>query len=390
MTPAARIAAAIDVLDRILDGAPAEKCLTTWARANRFAGSGDRAAIRDHVYDVMRQRRSCAWLGGGETGRGLMIGLLRKAGVDPASLFTGEGYGPAPLSDQESLSGAPLDAAPRDVALDCPAWLWPEIDAALGKTRDAVLRCLQSRACVFLRVNTRKTDRDGAMDSLGGDGIETAPHPLSPTALEVIANPRRVQQSAAYRDGLVEIQDAASQALVDILLPRVQGGSVLDFCAGGGGKSLALAAGGAGAVSAHDANPGRMGDIPARAKRAGTPVAVLTRPKGRFDLVLCDAPCSGSGAWARQPDAKWRLTRESLGALTALQAKILDQAKEHVAKGGTLAYATCSLLVRENEDIMADFLARNPGWTALEHHRFSPLDGGDGFFIAVFQRSGDV
>lgn len=390
MTPAARIAAAIDILDSILGGAPAEKTLTTWARQNRFAGSGDRAAIRDHVYDALRQRRSCAWLGGAETGRGLLIGLLRKAGDDPAPFFTGAGYAPPALSETETRAGVSLDEAPPDVALDCPDWLWPRIAKDIGGGAEAVMTSLQSRAPVFLRVNAARAGLAEAQDSLRGDGIETAPHALSPTALEVLTNPRRVQQSRAYLQGMVELQDAASQALVDLILPLCRGKTVLDYCAGGGGKSLALAAGGARDVTAHDVDPKRMTDIPARAGRAGTPVRLADRPQGLFDLVLCDAPCSGSGAWRRQPEAKWRLTPERLDDLTGLQAAILSKARDHVASAGYLAYATCSLLAAENEAIRDDFLTRNPDWRCTLDQRFSPLDGGDGFFIAVFRRSAAV
>jgi 16S rRNA (cytosine967-C5)-methyltransferase len=161
---------------------------------------------------------------------------------------------------------------------------------------------------------------------------------------------------------------------------------VLDYCAGGGGKALALAARGA-AVTAHDADPGRMRDLPARAARAGARVEIEAAPAGAFDLVLCDAPCSGSGTWRRAPEAKWRLTPERLAALTELQAQILDQAAPLVAPGGALAYATCSLLEAENGAQTADFLARHPGWQLENERRLTPLEGGDGFYLALLRRS---
>ncbi len=208
------------------------------------------------------------------------------------------------------------------------------------------------------------------------------PHTLSPTALEVTENARRVKSSAAFREGLVELQDAASQAVADMLLPVVPGARVLDYCAGGGGKALALAASGA-RVTAHDADPRRMADLPERARRAGARIEVAERlGRERFDLVLVDAPCSGSGAWRRQPEAKWRLDEARLAALTALQGEVLRAAARHVAAGGTLAYATCSLLDAENGAVVEGFLAETPRFARVAERRLTPLDGGDGFYVA--------
>ena len=386
MTPAARIAASIECLDRILTGTPAEKVLTSWARGNRYAGSGDRAAIRDHVFQALRQKRSFGWLGQGETGRALMIGALRAKDQPLEAFFSDARFAPSPLDETEQSAPAPLSTAPDPVRLDCPDWLWPAITRVYHADAEAVMSALQSRAAVMLRVNTTKTDRAGAQKALLAEEIDTIPHPLSPTALEVTANPRRLQQSKAYTSGLVELQDGASQALVDHVLPLARDQTVLDYCAGGGGKALALAAGGAGKVTAHDVDPGRMQDIPIRAARAGTPIHVSETPKGLHDLVLCDAPCSGTGAWRRQPDAKWRLSQERLDALTTLQDSILVQAMAHVGPKGALAYATCSLLDVENEDRATAFLTQNPDWTEVERQRFSPLDGGDGFYLSVFKR----
>jgi len=238
MTPGARIAAAIAVLDAIAEGAPAEKTLTTWARRNRFAGSGDRAAIRDHVFDALRCWRSAAWLGGAETGRGRMIGVLRDAGADPEDVFTGQGHAPPPLSAAE-LETRPLAAAPLGVRLDLPDWLLGSMTADLGDDLPAVAASLRRRAPLFLRANAARTSREAAQRALAEDGIGTRVNDLSPWALEVTSDPRRVQRARAYSDGLVEVQDAASQA-VCAALPA--GGRVLDFCAGGGGKSPARAA----------------------------------------------------------------------------------------------------------------------------------------------------
>ncbi|MBT8425166.1 MAG: RsmB/NOP family class I SAM-dependent RNA methyltransferase [Silicimonas sp.] len=387
MTPAARIAAAIVILDHVLEGASVEGSLIAWARRSRFAGSGDRAAVRDLVFDAMRRQRSLAWLGGAMTGRGLMIGTLRAGGVDPAAMFTGAGYAPPLLSASEESACPTLDDAPEAVRLDCPDWLWPILKADHGDRAEAILDALRQRAPVFLRVNCSKTDRDEAIDRLAKDGIAARPEPLSATALIVEGHPRRIEASAAYRDGSVELQDAASQAVVDLLLPHVQTKRVLDFCAGGGGKSLHLAAGGAGEIVAHDADPDRMKDIPARAERSGHRIEITRHPVGPFDCVLADVPCSGSGAWRRQPEAKWRLTPERLSELNSIQDDILARAASLVGSGGILAYITCSLIRCENEARVECFLAGHDGWSEIVRRQFTPLDGGDGFFVAILSRN---
>lgn len=387
MTPSARISAAIELLDGVIAGGAAERLLTAWARANRYAGSGDRAAIRDLVYDALRCRRSFGWLGGKESGRGLMIGLIRARGDDPDLLFTGGRFAPMPLSEAEAAR--PLADAPRGVRLDCPDWLLPHFDAALGTASDTVLEAMRHRAPVFLRVHLGRLSRDGAIAMLADEGIDAVAHGLSPSALQVTHNARRIAASGAYRDGLVELQDAASQAVVD-LLPLGPDMRVLDYCAGGGGKLLAMAARAPAAFTAHDAEPRRMRDLPARAQRAGLVDVALAAPgtlAGGFDLVLCDAPCSGSGSWRRAPQAKWDLTPDRLDQLVDIQAEILDHASTLVTPDGTLAYATCSLFGRENHDQIRAFLTRHPGWHCSAEHVFTPLDGGDGFYLALLARS---
>ncbi len=381
MTPAARLSAAIEILDRVLAGAPAEQVLTNWARASRFAGSGDRHAVRDLVYDALRCRRSFAALGGAETGRGLILGGLRSAGVDPETLFTGEGHAPAPLSSAD-IGQAPTGFA----ALDIPDWLASQMQQDLGDAFKTVAEALRHRAPVFLRANLARGSRDSARAALAEAGIEAEPHPLSPTALLVTAGARRVSASDPYTGGLVELQDAASQAVVDAL-PLADGMRVLDYCAGGGGKSLAMAARARVKLLAHDSDPRRMRDLPARAKRAGIKVEVLPgAPSGLFDLVLADAPCSGSGSWRRAPEGKWALTPQRLQDLRNIQSEILDKASALVQPRGWFAYATCSLLNAENRDQIDAFLARTGKWSLQRELRLTPIDGADGFYLALLQR----
>lgn len=388
MTPAARLSAAIEALDRIASGIPAEQALTNWARQSRFAGSGDRAAVRDLVFSALRCRRSFAALGGGATGRGLMLGLLRAEGTDPATLFTGAGHAPAPLTAAELAHASAKVAMSEAETLDCPDWLAPRLKASLGDGFAPVMELLRHRAPVFLRVNTARAGVDEAIAALAGEGIVARPGPLAMTALEVTENARKIQSSAAYRDGLVELQDAASQAVV-AALPLRDGLTVLDYCAGGGGKTLAMAAAARIEVFAHDADPRRMRDLPARAERAGVPLRTLDTAAARarrYDLVLLDVPCSGSGSWRRAPEGKWALTPQRLDQLCGIQAGILDETHTLVASGGTLAYVTCSLLAEENAAQIDAFLDRVPGWRLSLQRNLTPLDGGDGFHVSLLTR----
>lgn len=380
MTPGARVAAAIDILDDVMSGEPPERVLTRWGRQNRYAGSKDRAAVRDHVFDVLRRRRIVAHLGGGTSGRRLMIGMLKTQGTDPASLFTGEGHAPSPLTQDEAQWDPPEPS--KAVRWNLPDWIVPEFERSLNEKAEDTALALQSRAPVVLRVNTARCDAANAIASLAEDGIDVEPNELSDAALTVTSGERRIRQSVAYQSGLVELQDASSQAVVD-LLPNAT--HVLDYCAGGGGKALAIAARFGGTIFAHDIDPKRMIDIPNRARRANANIRCLDTKSvdqhAPYDLVLCDAPCSGSGAWRRSPDGKWSLTQQKLTQLTTIQDAILDTAKHLVKPGGTLAYATCSVLRCENEDRVDAFLNNNSGWAAQLQKRFDVTPSGDGFFV---------
>jgi 16S rRNA (cytosine967-C5)-methyltransferase len=394
MTPEARIGSAVEILDRVIAGEPAERALTNWARGHRFAGSRDRAAIRDHVYDALRRRRSSLALSGQaeEGGRALMIGLLAGEGADPAAVFSGQGYAPAPLSaaEAQALSAAPAPGdLPEAVALDVPDWLVDPLKQRLGGDYARAMAVMRSRAPVFLRVNAQRSEREGAQAALAAEGIVTRASPHANCALEVLEGASRIRNSASYLNGLVEVQDLSPQAAVESL-PLAPGQRVLDYCAGGGGKVLAMAARVPGTWFAHDADPRRMADMPARAARAGVTVRQLApgavAAAGPFDLVVADVPCSGSGTWRRTPEAKWTLTPARLQALMRTQAEILDRAATLVAPGGTLAYMTCSLLEGENGAQVAAFLARNPGFGCdLERH-YGPPEGGDGFYLACLKR----
>lgn len=387
MTPAARINAAIHILDAIIAGQPAEPALLGWARNSRFAGSGDRAAVRDLVFEALRRRDSLAALGGTLSGRGLMLGLLRLRNEAPELVFNGEGHAPAPLSAEELSTG--VSAGEADQISDLPDWIWPDWSASLGRDAMAAAHVMRARAPVWLRVNLRRADPCVAQDELAKDGIETEANSDLPSALRVIAGERRIAGSTAYKSGMVELQDLSPQ-LACAALPLLPGASVLDYCAGGGGKALALAARENIMLTAHDISPARMADLPARAARAGVQIALSPPQKlGRdYDLVLIDVPCSGSGTWRRSPDAKWRLNRTDLDKLVETQSAILRQAARLVAPGGRLAYMTCSILDRENDDQITDFLSQNPDFTVEKRENWLTPHGSDGFYLSLMLRAG--
>ncbi|WP_406870238.1 RsmB/NOP family class I SAM-dependent RNA methyltransferase [Thioclava sp. 'Guangxiensis'] len=386
MTPAARVAAAIEILDLVLSGDPAERCLTTWARNNRFAGSKDRAAIRDHVFDALRCRESFARLGGSAGGRGLMIGACRAEGRDLAEVFSGIGHAPTPLSPEEEQ--ALLGPVPEGVELlDWPEWLVPRLKDDLGADFGPVSLAQRERAPVFLRVNLAKCTREDAQAQLRCDDIDAEPHPAALSALKVTRGARKLRNARAYQEGSVELQDLASQIAIEAL-PLEGVSRVLDYCAGGGGKALALAAHAPHLkIDAHDIDAGRMKDLPVRAGRAGARINVLLPETvaGEWDMVLIDAPCSGSGTWRRTPDAKWALTPARLDELVRLQDRILREAQAYVGPGGYLVYMTCSLLKCEN-DQQAQKVSVNPEWEWIDHRQLTTQDGSDGFFYSIFKR----
>lgn len=384
MTPGARASAAIEVLDRVLAGAAVEQVLTNWARAARYAGSSDRAEIRDIVFQCLRCRASYAAMGGGMTGRGLVSGFVRSLPEDQRPIyFTGGPHDPARPDPMTEAGRDPVGAEIHDI----PAWLEGPLRASLGDAFGPVMSAMKTRAPVFLRVNPAKTGRARAMDLLAADGIMTRACRDAPLALEVGSGERKIKTSKAFLTGLVELQDLSSQAVV-AALPLQDGMRVLDHCAGGGGKTLAMAGQAKVTLFAHDIAPRRMADLPARAGRAGVKVTLTDAPEAGapYDLVLVDAPCSGSGSWRRDPEGKWALTPDRLAELTRIQAEILDRAASMVAPGRWLAYATCSFLRAENMDQVQAFLARTGGWSVETHRSLTPLSHSDGFFVALLRR----
>jgi 16S rRNA (cytosine967-C5)-methyltransferase len=387
MTPAARVQTSIELLDAIIagargKGAPADRILADWFRNNRFAGSKDRRAIRELVYAAIR---ACGPVP--ETGRAAM---LRLAELDEsiAPLFDGSTYGPAPIDKGEA-------AARGGVA---PVWLEERLAGSgiAGPEAEALLE----RAPLDLRVNTLKADR-ARLELPAEFALTDASHGLRLEA----GTP--VEQWPAFREGQIEVQDTGSQ-LACLAVAAQPGETVIDLCAGGGGKTLALAAAmdNQGRLIASDTDRNRLARLAPRAERAGAAniETILLDPQkeldalaefaGQADAVLIDAPCSGTGTWRRNPEARWRLDEKELARLGAVQAHLLDVATRLVKPGGRIVYVTCSLLDEEGAGQIDAFLTRHPQLAARElalplgrkrgqGTRLSPFhDGTDGFFIA--------
>ncbi len=430
MTPAARLAAAIDILSSIADlRVPVGEALKDWGRRNRYAGAKDRTAIASLIYDALRTRASSGWLMGGDSPRENMLGALKVSrGLDAkaiAQLCSGERYAPAPLSEAERarLASADLDGAPDHVAGDYPEWLAPHFLRAFGADAVAEGRALAQRAPVDLRVNLSKTSREKALEELAH--LDPQPTPFSPLGLRIaVSGDGRgpaLSAEPAYVKGLVEVQDEASQLAAIVAAPQA-GEQVLDLCAGGGGKTLALASlmGASGQIYATDADGRRLMPIYERLERSGARNVQVRAPRGkndvladlegRCDLVLVDAPCTGVGTWRRNPDAKWRIRPGALEQRMKDQDAVLERAAEYVKPGGRLVYVTCSLLPDENEDRVAAFLGANPAFSGLDMKEAARAAGAealvdradfgahgmtlrpskigaDGFFVCVMRRA---
>ncbi|WP_427967477.1 RsmB/NOP family class I SAM-dependent RNA methyltransferase [Altererythrobacter sp.] len=392
MTPAARVQAAIELLDAIVDaaqreGAPADRLIADYFRQRRYAGSKDRRAVRELVY---RAIRVCSEVP--QSGRAAM-GALGVEDEAILQLFDGSNHGPAPIGNGEIFAEPGI----------APAWLVEQM-AASGIEGEE-LTALMDRAPLDLRVNALKSDRAEIDLPIEGSHIASFQGLRFPAGTAV-------EQWPAYRDGMIEVQDLGSQLACQASGTK-PGETVIDLCAGAGGKTLGLAAQmrSEGRLIACDIDRRRLSKLGPRAERAGAGLieTLLLNPgkeldmlgdlAGQADCVMVDAPCSGTGTWRRKPEAKWRLTPERLSRFSAAQDNLLDIAAKLTKPGGRIAYVTCSLLDAEGKDRIAAFLRRNPGWNPLEPGlslgrihgagiRLTPYhDGTDGFFIAILGSS---
>ena len=429
MTPAARLAASIELMAEIADHLrrPADAVANDFFRARRFIGSGDRRAVSDRVWRVLRAQRRIAWWlergGGAGTPRLLVAGSLLLEGWTlggVAQSYSGGQYGPAPLLQPETAALRALEGhtlnhpdMPGGVRLEMPDWIVPLMAARFGDALPAEMEAAFEPAPLDLRVNLLRGTREEAQAALAAEGIEAAPTPYSPWGLRIDGR-RSVTAGAAFQTGLVEIQDEGSQ-LVAALVGVAPEMRVVDWCAGAGGKTLALAMlmRNRGHLVACDVSAPRLEGAVRRLRRAGVQncerhlVAPgdkwAKRRGGTFDRVLVDAPCTGTGTWRRNPDARLRLREQDLAELVPKQATILDQAARLVRVGGRLIYATCSLLPEENERQIEGFLRRHAQFAQVPLRDAWSLEGAppcegealsltplrhetDGFFGAVLER----
>ena len=387
MTPAARVKAAIDILDKVIEaargqGAPADRIVAEWAKANRYAGSKDRRAVRELVYDAIRH---CGPVP--ETGRAAMLALAKRDKAITA-LFDGSQYGPKAIQPDEPVAKSGF----------APAWLAKRLSASDVKGAEGA--ALMARAPLDVRVNTLKGDRDSIELPVAGEPL------AAPNALRFEAG-TPVDQWDAFREGRIEVQDLGSQ-LACMAADAKPGETVIDLCAGAGGKTLALAAAmeNRGRLIASDTDKRRLSQLQPRVERAGAAIIeqrlldpgremeTLGDLAGSADCVLIDAPCSGTGTWRRKPEAKWRLTPDRLAKFAETQDMLLALGAQLVKPGGRLVFVTCSMLDEEGADRFDAFLRNHRGWRADPPElpvgrargagiRLSPFhDGTDGFFVA--------
>ncbi len=435
MTPGARIEAAIGLLAAIGDGsAPADDTVADYFRRHRFAGAKDRAAISGHIYGVLRKRGAIDyWLdrnGCVPDARHRLLAelvLFEEWSLDQiARACDGDRFRPVTLGVGETRlieALAETNPYPKDMPPEArgnyPAWLGPYLERALGRDLPREMVAMQDEAGLDLRVNTLKADREAVYAALSKAGIECARTKLSPIGLRLF---ERVPLGTLdlFKNGAIEVQDEGTQ-LAALLADAKPGMRVVDFCAGAGGKTLALAAAmeNRGHLVAADVAAKRLERATERLRRAGASIVQrqplasardkwVKRHAQGFDRVFVDAPCTGTGTWRRNPDAKWRLKPKDVEELPALQAEILDSAQRLVKPGGRLIYATCSLLMDEDEDTITNFVASHPDFSVIpirdvwreviggdvacparggETLRLSPArNGTDGFFVAVMQR----
>ena len=434
MRPAARVQAAIEVLGDIWSrGKPADRTVAAYFNRRRYAGAKDRAAVTDRVYAVLRHRGELQWrlqTAAAATDelaspRAMCIAALRVLDALPAAeveaVFAAGGHGPAPLAEAErrllTALEVPMPEAPAWVRGGYPAWLAGRLAARFGAELEAEAAALAARAPLDLRVNTLKAERSRTLAELGADGAVVEPTPWSPVGIR-LPEPRPVVRTEVYRRGRIEVQDEGAQ-IAALLVEARPGMQVIDYCAGAGGKALALAATmtNRGQIHACDEDRQRLHRARRRLERAGTRNIQLHHLVGpddpwraertdTADRVLVDAPCTGGGSCRRNPEVLWNLTEARLVRHQAVQNRLLDEAAPLVRPGGRLIYVTCSLFGEENEDVVGAFLDRRADFNAIPIAEVWPRvlqgqcpasgnflllsparHGTDGFFVAILERA---
>ena len=421
-----RIQAAAEVLEDIAQRrTPVTMALRDWGKSHRFAGSKDRSAIGNIVLDSLRKKNSIAFRMNDDSPRALALGaVVFSGGVSVEDIIEqteGDKHFGAPLTEDQiaKLKGQiKLEDAPDHIRADVPDWLWPAFETNFDEEAVVEGAALSERPPMDVRVNAIKATREH-LEASSATPTAISPIGMRFPSVEGFGRHPNIQSDRDFLTGKLEIQDEGSQ-IVSLLVAAKPGETLLDYCAGGGGKSLALASdmGNEGAIYSFDIDKRRLAPTYERATRAGASIIKVVPPpakslnhlRGKVDRVLVDAPCTGVGTWRRKPDAKWRLTEDALGRRMAEQIKVLDQAKDFVKPGGFLFYVTCSMLAAENEAQVYAFLERTPGFALLSagevwEERFGAdapkpwsADGctltltpastnTDGFFFAVMEKT---
>ena len=394
-----RANAAIFILDEFLAGQNLNAILSKWTKANRYAGSSDRESIRDIVFDILRVKKTFTFILNKEkqviNGRALVFLYSVYYSLPLNDIFTGQKYGPDKLNNYENeFSEIAKENNERgfEVIDNIPDFLLTEFQRSLGSKFNNVMRLLEKRAPVSIRVNALKSDVSSILEVLSSEGIEGKIAKKVRYGIEIIGNPRRLTQLQAFKDGYFEVQDLHSQKTIEGL-PIKEDTKILDYCAGAGGKILNIASllKGNGRFFVHDLDKKKLIEADLRAKRAGIKLKRLNAENmeqhhNSFDYILADVPCSGSGTWRRNPQQKWRITSDSLEEILNRQITILNEVKDLIKKNGLLFYITCSLLKIENEEVVDDFLIQNKNFSLSNKENITIDTQGDGFFCAVLQK----
>ena len=379
----------IEILDTYLNEAKIDFVLRKWAIKHRFAGSSDRRKIKDIIFDIIRQKKSCEHVGGGFSGRNLLIGYLKLKGTELSSVFDNSKFGPEELTIKEQNINVDLSNLSNIYELDFPSWLIPILRRSLLNEFSNVVKALRNRSHIQLRVNLKKISRLNAMKKLQKNNIECEINELCSTALNVLNGAQHILTSPCFENGFVELQDAGSQ-LVSELIEINYNDKVLDMCAGAGGKSLSISCGAEldATYFAWDINFDRMKDIDARSKRAGVKIEKVIKlsSKSFYNKIIIDAPCSGSGSWRRDPEGKWRLDEDILDNYVKTQRELILKGLKLLAPRGQILYITCSILDIENGKLIDDLISSVLSLRLVKSISLVPSSKSDGFYGAVLEK----
>ena len=379
----------IEILDTYLNEAKIDFVLKKWAIKHRFAGSSDRRKIKDIIFDIIRQKKSCEHVGGGFSGRNLLIGYLKLKGTELSSVFDNSKFGPKELTIKEQNINVDFSNLSNIYELDFPSWLIPILRRSLQSEFNNVVKALRNRSHVQLRVNLKKISRLNAIKKLKKNNIECEINELCSTALNVLSGAQHILTSPCFENGFVELQDAGSQ-LVSELIEINYNDKVLDMCAGAGGKSLAISCGAEQDATyfAWDVNFDRMKDIDARSKRAGVKIEKVIKlsSKSFYNKIIIDAPCSGSGSWRRDPEGKWRLDEDILENYVKTQKELILKGLKLLAPRGQILYITCSILDIENGKLIDDLISSVLSLQLVRSISLVPSSKSDGFYGAVLEK----